>query len=97
MCSRYGAQDLLLLEAASALLALGRPFLMPPGVPNDRAEAMQAAFMNIFASVDFNVEFKKQQLDFNAPRTGAESRPYIERRYGLPNDVVIRLQRLAVQ
>ena len=90
-------QDRLLLEAASAPLALGRPFLMPPGVLNDRAEAMQAAFMNIFASADFNVEVKKQQLDVNAPRTGAEIRAYIERIYGMPSDVVTRLQRLAVQ
>jgi hypothetical protein len=66
-------------------------------VPNDRAEAMQAAFMNIFASADFNVEVKKQQLDVNAPRTGAEIRAYIERIYGMPSDVVTRLQRLAVQ
>lgn len=97
MCSRYGAQDRLLLEAASAPLALGHPFFMPRGLPNDRAEAMQAAFMNIFASADFIVKVKKQQLDVNAPRTGAEFRAYIKSIYGLPNDVVTRLQRLAIQ
>jgi hypothetical protein len=53
--------------------------------------------MNIFASADFNVEVKKQQPDVNAPRTGAEILAYNECICGLTNDVVTRLQRLAIQ
>jgi hypothetical protein len=89
--------DRLLLEAASAPLALGRPFLLPPGVPPDRAAAMQAAFMSVFADKDFNEEVNKQQLEVNSPRSGAEVLALIERIYGMPQPVVSRLQRLSVQ
>ena len=90
-------QDRLLLEAASAPLALGRPFLLPPGVPQDRVAAMQKAFMEIFANPEFNDEVVKQQLEVNSPRSGAEVLALIERVYGMPSDVVTRLQRLAIQ
>jgi|LauGreDrversion4_2_1035121.scaffolds.fasta_scaffold61492_3 tripartite-type tricarboxylate transporter receptor subunit TctC len=89
--------DRLLLEAASAPLALGRPFLLPPGVPKDRAAAMQAAFMSVFADKEFNEEVKKQQLEVNSPRSGAEVLALIERIYAMPQPVVSRLQRLSVQ
>jgi tripartite-type tricarboxylate transporter receptor subunit TctC len=90
-------QDRLLLEAASAPLALGRPFLLPPGVPQDRVAAMQKAFMEIFGNPDFNDEVVKQQLEVNSPRSGAEVLALIERVYGMPRDVVTRLQSLAIQ
>ena len=90
-------QDRLLLEAASAPLALGRPFLLPPGVPQDRVAAMQKAFMEIFSNPDFNDEVVKQQLEVNSPRSGAEVLALIERVYGMPRDVVTRLQSLAIQ
>ena len=38
-----GPDDKLLLQAAFAPLALGRPLLMPPGVPAERVAAMRRA------------------------------------------------------
>lgn len=90
-------QDRLLLEAASAPLALGRPFVMPPGVQQDRAVAMQKAFMEVFANPEFIDEVVKQKLEVNSPRSGAEVLAFVERVYGMPSDVVTRLQGLAVQ
>ena len=59
--------------------------------------AMQKAFMEIFANPEFNDEVVKQQLEVNSPRSGAEVLALIERVYGMPSDVVTRLQRLAIQ
>jgi len=42
-------EDRILLDAAFAPLALGRPLVMPPGVPADRLAAMRKAIMETFA------------------------------------------------
>ena len=89
--------DRLLLEAASAPLALGRPFLLPPDVPKDRAQAMQKAVMAVFADPAFQADAQRQALDINAPRTGEEVQQLIERVYGMPRDVIARLRQLSVQ
>jgi len=90
-------KDRLLLEAASAPLALGRPFLLPPGVPADRATIMQDAMMKVFADPDFRADAARLQLEVNAPRSGEEVRQLIERVYGMPSDVIERLKQLSIQ
>ena len=47
------ADDKLVMEAAFAPLALGRPFLLPPGVPAERVAALRAAFAATMADPDF--------------------------------------------
>ena len=47
--------DKLLLNAAIALLALGRPYLLPPGVPADRVALLQKAMMDTFADSDITL------------------------------------------
>ena len=89
--------DRLLLEAASAPLALGRPFLLPPGVPADRAKIMQDAMMKVFADPDFRADAARLQLEVNAPRTGAEVAQLIDRVYGMPSEVIGRLKKLSIQ
>ncbi len=90
-------EDRLLLEAASAPLALGRPFLLPPDVPKDRAQAMQKAMMAIFADPAFQADAQRQALDINAPRSGEEVQQLIERVYAMPSDVITRLRKLSMQ
>lgn len=90
-------EDKLLLEAASAPLALGRPFLLPPGVPKDRAQAMQKAMMAVFADPAFQQDAKRQALEVNAPRSGDEVQELIERVYSMPGHVIDRLKRLSIQ
>jgi tripartite-type tricarboxylate transporter receptor subunit TctC len=91
------SDDRLLLEAASAPLALGRPFLLPPGVPADRVKVMQDAMMSVFDDVNFRADAARLQLEINAPRTGAEVAQLIDRVYNMPNEVIIRLRRLSIQ
>ncbi len=45
--------DKLLLKAAIAPLALGRPYIAPPGVPVDRVELLQQAMMATFKDPEF--------------------------------------------
>jgi tripartite-type tricarboxylate transporter receptor subunit TctC len=50
---------------------MGRPFLAPPGVPNDRAEALRKAFMDTMKDPDFLSDAEKSQLEIN-PVAGAD-------------------------
>jgi tripartite-type tricarboxylate transporter receptor subunit TctC len=91
------ADDKLLMEAAYAPLALGRPYLMPPGVPADRAEAMRAAFAATLADPEFRSEAEAIGLDVNTPRTGPQAQEVVERAYRTPEHIVERLRRLQQQ
>lgn len=89
------ADDKLLMEAAFAPLALGRPYLMPPGVPADRVTAMRAAFAQTFKDPEFLAEAEKRGLGVNAPRSGQDLQELLERVYKTPLDVIERVRRLS--
>jgi tripartite-type tricarboxylate transporter receptor subunit TctC len=42
---------------------IGRPFLAPPGVPKDRADALRQAFMDTMKDKDFLSDAAKSQLE----------------------------------
>jgi tripartite-type tricarboxylate transporter receptor subunit TctC len=42
---------------------VGRPFAAPPGIPADRAEALQAAFAEVIRDPDFLSEAKRLNID----------------------------------
>lgn len=90
-------QDKLLSEAAFAPLALGRPYLLPPGVPADRIAAMRKAFSDTFADPAFVTEAKDLRLGLNAPRTGEEIQKIIEKTYATPSALIDRLKKLQSQ
>ncbi len=86
--------DKQLMEEASAPLALGRPYLMPPGVPQDRITAMRKAFFDTLKDPDFQTDNTQMQLGANAPRTGEQLQATIERSYKAPPEVIDRLKKL---
>jgi tripartite-type tricarboxylate transporter receptor subunit TctC len=86
--------DELLMQAASAPLALGRPLLMPPGVPPDRVAAMRRAVAGTFADDAFKAEADKIGLIVNAQRTGEQLQDVIKTAYAAPPRVIERLQKL---
>jgi tripartite-type tricarboxylate transporter receptor subunit TctC len=88
------ADDREVMEAAFAPLALGRPFLLPPGVPAERVAAMRQAFAATMADPDFLAEGEKIGLGLNAPRTGAQIQELMERTYRSPPSVIDRLRQL---
>jgi tripartite-type tricarboxylate transporter receptor subunit TctC len=89
-----GDEDKLTMLAAFAPLALGRPFLIPPGVPADRVAALRAAFAATMADAEFLAEGERMGLGLNAPRTGAQIQEVMERAYQSPPAVIERLRQL---
>lgn len=87
--------DRLLVDAASAPLAAGRPYVFPPGVPVERVEAMRKAMEQTFKDKAFVDEATKAGLDVRKPRTGAQLAALIERIYrDTPPALVERLRKL---
>jgi tripartite-type tricarboxylate transporter receptor subunit TctC len=51
--------------AETPLLTMARPFAAPPGVPDDRAKALQAAFIAVHRDASFLTEAEKLGLDIS--------------------------------
>ena len=66
------ADDKLLLTAASAPFGFGRPYAAPPGVPPDRIATLRAAFAATFQDPQFLADCKKQGVECDDSRTGAQ-------------------------
>jgi tripartite-type tricarboxylate transporter receptor subunit TctC len=66
-----------ILRVIFARQALGRPFLGPPGVPQDRAAALRKAFMDTMKDKTFLAEADKAQLEIT-PLTGDAVQKIIE-------------------
>lgn len=88
-------EDKVLLKAAIAPLALGRPYLMPPDVPADRVKLMQAAFAATFADKEFLADADRLKLGVNVPRSAAEVQAIVEQAYATPQPIVARLRKIA--
>ena len=88
------AEDRLVMEAAFAPLALGRPFLAPPNVAAERVAALRAAFAATIADPAFLAEGERIGLGLNAPRSGAQIQEVMERAYRSPPAVIDRLRQL---
>jgi tripartite-type tricarboxylate transporter receptor subunit TctC len=86
--------DKLMLQVAFTPMSLGRPLLMPPGVPADRLAAMRKALAATFADPDFIADGARIGLGLNAPRGGDELLQVIERAYRSPPAVIERLRKL---
>ncbi|MCH7543297.1 MAG: hypothetical protein IIB65_06635 [Proteobacteria bacterium] len=80
-------KDRKVLELIFARQAWGRPFVAPPGVPADRAKALQAAFMATMKDADFLADAKKQKLEI-APISGEKIKQLIAALYASPKDLV---------
>jgi hypothetical protein len=87
-------EDKLLLQAAFAPLSIGRPLLLPPGVPAERVAAMRKALVQTFTDPDFLAEGDKIGLSLNDPRSGEELLGVIARAYATPPQIVARLRKL---
>lgn len=84
------AQD----EAARQILTfvfgpttLGRPYGGPPEIPEDRAKALQDAFMATMNDPDFLAEAKKQKVEIE-PMSAAEALAFVKKIYATPKPVV---------
>jgi len=67
----------------------GRPYVLPPGVPTDRAEALRTAFSAAMTDPALIADAKKARLDL-AAISGADLQKKIAQLYSLPASVVQR-------
>jgi tripartite-type tricarboxylate transporter receptor subunit TctC len=87
------AADKQLLEIAFAEQVMGRPFVLPPGVPPDRVAALRAAFDETMKDPEFLDDAKLQMADID-PVGGGEINALLDRVYAAPPEVVARLREL---
>ncbi|MBX9761354.1 MAG: hypothetical protein K2Y29_21435 [Beijerinckiaceae bacterium] len=86
--------DKLLLQQASAPIAIGRPYAFPPDVPEERVRAMRKAFSTIYNDREFGLEAQKLQLNTDGRQSGEQVQETIGRAYASPEAVTKRLRDL---
>jgi hypothetical protein len=76
-----------ILELVFAPQVMGRPFLMPPNVPQDRVEAVRKAFEAAARDPELIAAVAKQRLEIDLV-TGAEMTTLITKLLQTPQEVV---------
>jgi tripartite-type tricarboxylate transporter receptor subunit TctC len=82
-----------LIELAEIPYMLARPFVAPPGLPPDRAKALQQAFVDMAKDPDFLAEAQKLHADVS-PVGAAEALQMIERLAAAPADLKEAIRKL---
>jgi tripartite-type tricarboxylate transporter receptor subunit TctC len=76
--------------------AMARPFVAPPGLPDDRKQALRKAFDETMADPEFLDEAKQHGLEVN-PVRGVEIDKLIGDLYQTPPDVVAEVRAIVAQ
>jgi tripartite-type tricarboxylate transporter receptor subunit TctC len=94
------ARELATNDRARALIALAelpyrlsRPFAAPPGLPGDRAKALQAAFLAVHQDPDYLDEARRLKVDVS-PIGGEEVLRAIDAIAGAPPDLMDYMKKL---
>ena len=82
-------EDRAVLEFLMATQAFGRPFIMPPGVPKDRADIIRAAFDKTVADKDFRSEGERMELDIS-PMPAQRMREILEKTFAASPEIIKR-------
>jgi tripartite-type tricarboxylate transporter receptor subunit TctC len=75
-----------ILKLIFARQTMGRPFLAPPAIPQDRADALRKAFMDTMSDKDFLADAEKAQLEIS-PVAGDRVQALVEDIYKTPPDI----------
>lgn len=86
-------EDRQILRLVLARLVLGRPFMAPPGIPADRAAALQRAFDDTMRDAEFLAEAERSRLEIT-PISGPELQQLVTEIYATPAQVVERAREL---
>ena len=81
-----------MLRLIFARQVMGRPFVAPPGVPNDRVAALRKAFMDTVADKDFLADSEKARLEI-APVSGDKVEALVKETYATPPEVAKQARR----
>lgn len=85
--------DRQLLELLMGTMAVARPFMAPPGVPEARAALLRRAFDKTMKDAGFLAEAQQLQLDVE-PTSGEEAQKVVQNMYATPKAVVERAKKL---
>ena len=72
---------------------LGRPYLLPPGIPAERLKILREAFMKLMADPAFLADVKRRGLEAK-PATGEELEKLAKEVMAQPPEVIERMQKL---
>jgi tripartite-type tricarboxylate transporter receptor subunit TctC len=75
-----------ILKLIFARQTMGRPFLAPPAVPQDRVETLRKAFMDTMNDKDFLADAEKAQLEIT-PVSGDKVQSLVEEIYQTPPEI----------
>ncbi len=76
-----------ILKLVLSRQTVGRPFAAPPGIPEDRKQALRKAFDATMKDPEFLAEAKQRKMDIN-PVSGAEIEKLVAELYSTPPDVI---------
>ena len=82
-----------LIEIAEMPYTLSRPFVAPPGIPEDRAKALQKAFMDVNSDPNYIEDAKKLKIDIS-PIDGQAVLTMIDRLSKSPPDLLDYIKKL---
>jgi hypothetical protein len=85
-----------LIELAEIPYTLSRPFAAPPGVPPDRARALEVAFLAVHRDAQYLEEAGRLKIDVS-PIGGDEVRHAIARIAGAPPELLDYMKRLLAE
>lgn len=81
--------DKQVLELVYGEQALGRPYVLPPGVPADRVAALRKAFITAMRDPGVQAEAARIKLDLQSD-SGEDLQKMLERMYATPKEIVER-------
>jgi tripartite-type tricarboxylate transporter receptor subunit TctC len=82
-----------LIELAEQSYIMSRPFVAPPGVPEDRARALQAAFMAVHKDPDYIADAAKIRVELS-PVSGEAVMQAIDTIANAPPELLDYLRKL---
>jgi tripartite-type tricarboxylate transporter receptor subunit TctC len=75
-----------ILRLIFARQVMGRPFVAPPGIPQDRADALRKAFMDTMKDPEFLAEAEKAGLEIT-PVPGEKIQELVKEVYETPPEI----------
>ena len=75
-----------MLKLVFARQVMGRPFIAPPGLPQDRVDALRQAFMATMQDKEYLADAEKTQLEVN-PVSGEKVQTLVKEEYSTAPDI----------
>jgi tripartite-type tricarboxylate transporter receptor subunit TctC len=85
-----------MIELAEIPYALSRPFAAPPGVPSERASALQAAFLQVHRDPQFLDEAARLKIDVS-PISGEQALTIVLQMAAAPPELVDYMRKLLAE